>query len=194
MAESDAFAKTTLLFDLLGEENSRSPMWSAYCIARGCRSYVSWWWLSARNVSSVKPLTYIMKRPEATQHNITSARRERESASERVRGNHALLPLFSLLLTTAAPFIDYSVYTLLLTNNTCSNVRTVSRLHLNHVGFSKVRCVYFHYLLPLWSTAKPNTHKQFSTFNFQLSQTQKLRHDDIFWSYPPIIKIIITKL
>lgn len=91
------------------------------------RSYVSWWWLSARNVSSVKPLTYIMKRPEATQHNITSARRERESASERVRGNHALLPFFSPLLPTAAPFIGYSVYTLLLTYNTCSNVHTSSK-------------------------------------------------------------------
>lgn len=106
-------------------------VWSAYRIARGCRSYVSWWWLSARNVSSVKSLTYIMKRPEATQQ------RERESASERVRGNHALLPLFSLLLPTAAPFIDYSVYTLLLTNNTCSDVQTSSKS-------CKVRCTMKH--------------------------------------------------
>lgn len=112
-----------------------------------CVLYHTWMSQLRQLMMTVGAQRFISKAPHlhneatwsnTTQHNISAARRERESASERVRGNHALLPLFSLLLPTAAPFIDYSVYTLLLTYNTCSNVRTSSKS-------CKVRCVYFHY-------------------------------------------------
>lgn len=74
-----------------------------------CVLYGTWMSQLRQLMMTVGAQRFISKAPHlhneatwsnTTQHNISAAaRRERESASERVRGNHALLPLFSTSLT-----------------------------------------------------------------------------------------------